>query len=172
MKSGAQTSGGDRRALLDSFPRLLHLPFKRVAALVAVLFFVGEFYPLSNFPMYSGIAKDADYYFLTDGDDSPIPMLERFGIRTARAKKIFQMHLNEITRARGGKRSTATAEELERAALLLLEALFANMPDGQAPLLTAQQLRLYRVDLTLEDGRFHRQRHLMAEFPASRFLAK
>ena len=129
------------------------LPFKRVSALTALLFFAGEFYPLSNFPMYSGVSDDADYYYLADEAGRPVPMLTYFGIRTARAKKPFRGHLKEFTDARGVKREEGTMEERRAAGETLLRFLQNNMNPGQREALDARRIRLMWTVLTMPGGR-------------------
>ncbi len=147
------------------------LPFKRVFALTALLFFVGEFYPLSNFPMYSGVSDDADYYYLTDEAGRPVPMLTYFGIRTARAKKVFRGHLKEFTDARGVKREEGTMEERRAAGETLLRFLENNMNPGQREALDAQRIRLMWTVLTMPGGRIAAETQEIAALDLSAALS-
>ena len=68
---------------------------------------VGEFYPISDFPMYSNpTSRITDYVYLGDADDldeegrpRPIAMQYLVGVRAAKAKKIFYAEVEKRTRA-------------------------------------------------------------------------
>jgi hypothetical protein len=150
--------------------RLAQYPFKRVAALVIAFIVIGEFYPFSHFPMYSGVSSDADYFYITNESDEPIPMVQYFGTRTAQAKKIYRKQLTELTDARKVKRAMATREEERQAGEYLLNYLLKTMPDPQRPLLKASEIRLIRVALTIEDAKFKHEKHTIASIDPGSYL--
>ncbi len=137
-------------------------PFKRVVCLTALLCLIGEFYPLSHFPMYSGISANASYVYVQDANGSPLPMLTLFGVRTARAKKIYRSHLTSLTKARDTKPSLATAKEQQAAGEHLLKFLLGNMTSGQRALLCTDRLKLAYVHLSYEQRRFEKKEHIIA----------
>jgi hypothetical protein len=138
------------------------LPFKRVTCLTALLFFVGEFYPLSHFPMYSGISPWTYYLYAQDAEGKPLPMLALFGIRTARAKKIYRSYLASLTEARGKKPNEATDEEERAAGEYLLRFLLGNMLPGQRAELRTDRVKLAYVHLSYEQRNFERKERIVA----------
>lgn len=59
-----------------------------IAALIAVSLKVEENYPFSHFPMYGNPnSKPVDYYFITDGEGNPLPVLTHSGDTAPRIKK-------------------------------------------------------------------------------------
>ena len=54
----------------------------------------GEFYPLSNFPMYANPKnRPLDYYFLVDGKDEAIGVVQHTGFTAVRMKKLLWSQL-------------------------------------------------------------------------------
>ncbi len=49
----------------------------------------GEWYPFSDFPMYSDFEEQAYYVYVTDRDDKPVPIAATFGIAPSDVKKAY-----------------------------------------------------------------------------------
>ncbi len=137
---------------------LRKLPFKRVAALTLALHCIGEFYPFSNFPMYSRLDDKADLvYVRTVPDGRPVPILAAYNINSSRAKKIYQSEVDRKVRSRGARRSDATPDEQSAAATYLLDFLVRRMSPGQREIYPSSDIELVRVVLTNENGILRRQ---------------
>lgn len=146
---------------------LWRLPFKRVAALTLMLHLVGEFYPFSNYPMYSRLDDEADLVYVRRiADGRPVPMLAAYGLNTSRAKKIYQSVVDRQVRARGARRAEATPEEMRAAAAYVLEKLAGRMSPGQRQIYPASGIELVRVALTNEGGKLRRVETPLAAIPA------
>ncbi len=147
------------RLLLRTFP------LKRCLLLVFALHLIGEYFPFSHFPMYSGISDNAYHFYLTDENDKPIPMLTAFGVRTAQASKIYRTRLRVVTDREGRDWWEATAEDEREAGNFVLESLFPRLVADQTHWMS-EEVQLHRVDLLLEDGEFRRERRLISSLPA------
>ncbi len=112
--------------------------------------------------MYSGISSKTFYVYVQDAEGKPLPMLALFGVRTARAKKIYLSHLAEITDARGAKSSQATAEEERAAGEHLLRFLLGNMLPGQRAELRTKRVKLAHVHLSYARRRFEKKERIIA----------
>lgn len=102
-----------------------------LAAVVFGMKGVGEFYPISHFPMYSSLGDDAVVLSVRTGDGTPVPLLEVFGKRESRCKKIWKSKLREIANAAGHHSQDATLEEKSAAGEYLLKRLLAERYYGK-----------------------------------------
>lgn len=133
----------------------------------------GEWYPFSNFPMYSTFEPTAYYVFVTDLNDKPLPLVPTFGNWGSGVKKAYDQFLKaEVKRLkadaekRGGKYRTRIAqmsgEECRPAGDAALRQLRDTAKD-QAAVRQHTGFRMYQVDITLEDGRIVERRKLVGE---------
>jgi len=110
----------------------------------------GEFYPFSNYPMYSSFEAETYYVYVTDGTDKPVAMGTVFGVPASDVKKAFDRKLDAAKKAAGGKvRKANLPIEMQAAAgREVLEWLKANAPNDQKPgIARLGAIRLYRMDL-------------------------
>jgi len=123
----------------------------------------GEWYPFSNFPMYSDFEETAYYVYVTDRDDKPVSLADTFGMTPSEIKKAYDRKLKkEVERlkkeakAQGAKYSKRivemSAEECRPAGDEQLRDLRDNTKH-QEEVRRLNGLRLYQVDITLDDGR-------------------
>lgn len=123
----------------------------------------GEWYPFSNFPMYSTFEPTAYYVFVTDLEDKPVALMPTFSNWGSGVKKTYDKFLKEEVRRlkseaekRGEKYRTRIAqmsgEECRPAGDATLKQLFETAPD-QNGVRKYPGFRLYQVDITLEDGK-------------------
>jgi hypothetical protein len=77
--------------------------YKRIAAgiwLVALVTVVsklsGQFYPFSEFGMYSSFPNHAEVYYLTDADNRVVKTTEGLGIDAARFKQIIEHRRDKL----------------------------------------------------------------------------
>ena len=143
---------------------LRRLPFKPMLFITVACLAIKEQYPFSNFPMYSSFGDSTYYVYLADGEDRPLPTYAAAGMSTPKLKKVFA---NELRQER--KRAPASRKPLlqehkraagERVLARLKEAAGQRKSDAPAPAVW----RLYEVNISLVDGRYEKQRNLIAEF--------
>jgi len=84
--------------------------------LVPLLLIVRENYPFSHFPMYSGMAPGAHYYYLADEQGEALPVKKLFGLSASRMKKVYYAKLNDIADEQGVDAYTLGKEEKLEAA--------------------------------------------------------
>ena len=114
----------------------------------------GEFYPFSNFPMYSRFSPDTYYVYVTDLEDKPLSFAATFGLAISNAKKAYDRKLTNLKKEGGGKGKKADLPpEVKRiAADEVLHWLVESAPE---PALVKAHggLRLHQVDVMYRDGR-------------------
>lgn len=122
----------------------------------------GEWYPFSNFPMYSSFDTHAYYVYVTDLEHRPVALYPVFGTWTSSVKKIYDGHLKAEARRLGKASRHMTLEECRGPALATLRQLRST---SRYPEAVAQYdgFRLHRVYITLDDdGRIQQQTSLLA----------
>jgi hypothetical protein len=133
----------------------------------------GEWYPFSDFPMYSDFEKQAYYVYLTDRDDKPVPVGAVFGISPSDVKKAYDdklkreiARLKDEAKSRGEKYSRKIIEMSEAECRPAGDAALRELRDHcQSPEALRQfnGLRLYQVDITVKDGRIQKNTRLVGE---------
>lgn len=108
-----------RRIVRDSRTWLLAF----VVLVIALCLTIREEYPFSHFPMYGNPnARPVDYYFLTDGNGEPLPVVALTGDTAPRIKKRLQTRLRQFLREQPRRMKLeeipeATREEIARTVL-------------------------------------------------------
>jgi hypothetical protein len=108
----------------------------------------GEFYPFSNFPMYSSFEPDTYLVYITDLEDKPLAISPVFGTSASDIKKTYDRKLGELKpRAPKGTRKANLPLSLKQeAAAETLAALVKRI--SPSPHLTGKTgLRLHQVDI-------------------------
>ena len=112
----------------------------------------GEWYPFSNFPMYSDFEKQAYYVFLTDLEDKPVSTGETFGIAPSDIKKAYDKRLKELAKKLNKPSKKLTPEERQPIAEDVLREL-RDTSKHQDKVYLHRGFRLHQVDITVEDKR-------------------
>ncbi len=133
------------------------LPFRHVILLVLGLAVVGEFYPFSNFPMYSNIVDEADVVYVTDQNDRILPMQVLFRTASSSAKKTYKRNLRDLCGPAGRSTDEATAAERAEAGRVTLAALHEDFQARRKkmrhlPVEGVTRLRLYARVFGVRDG--------------------
>lgn len=130
----------------------------------------GEFYPFSNFPMYSRFAPDTYYVYVTDLNDKPVPIGRTFNIASSDVKKAYDRRLDAIKKSTGQKarRKEMSLELRARAAEEVLRWLTDNSQNPDA-VKAIGGIRLHQADVTYQDGRVKQKVERVGEiqFPKS-----
>jgi hypothetical protein len=110
-----------------------------------------EYYPFSNYPMYSQFDESDYFVYLADQDGEPLPSKETFRITTPKIKKRFKKELGAVAKRLDVKKSEVAGAELEAVAVTTLRSLDNAVPDHpRVAVLT--ELQLIYVDLRREGG--------------------
>ena len=127
------------------------VPLKLVLVLIVLAFILrnpdgrAEFYPFSDYPMYSQFDGNDYYVFIADHEGKPLPSKD-YGITTPKIKKRFKKRLGEAAKRLGKKKSQIDGEALENVGIETLRTLLDNR--GVSEL---EELQLFRVSLD-KDG--------------------
>ncbi|MFK5920830.1 MAG: hypothetical protein QM496_01515 [Verrucomicrobiota bacterium] len=144
---GRAVKKGVRHAL---FPMLVLVVFSLI---------VDETYPFSDFPMYSRLPPNTEYYFFEDGNGDPLPVKACFGVSASAMKKMYEKRLRKVSEKRsleagygiGG--SELTAEDKAAVGDELLDYL---LPMGETKSWwqknRPEAIRLIRVDIRRTDA--------------------
>jgi hypothetical protein len=133
----------------------------------------GEWYPFSNFPMYSTFEDTAYYVYVTDLNDKPLALVPTFGKTGSELKKLYDLLLkDEIKRLKADAASRGekyrkriyqmAGEECRPAGDATLVQIRNTARDQVKPRAHAG-LRLYQEDITLESGSIARRKKLVGE---------
>ena len=133
----------------------------------------GEWYPFSNFPMYSTFEPTAYYVYVTDLEDKPVALVPTFGNWGSGVKKTYDQFLKiEVRRLKaeaekgGGKYKTRiaqmTGEECRPAGDATLKQLRDTSKHKDVTGLYPG-FRLYQVDIVLENGHIIERKKLVGE---------
>lgn len=114
----------------------------------------GEFYPFSNFPMYSTFEPETYYVYVTDGAGKPIAIGTLFSKSPSDVKKIYDRKLTALKPREKGKRKMDLSLPLKaEAAGETLQWLEDNISNARRSELQALgKLRLHEVVIVYRDG--------------------
>ena len=116
----------------------------------------GEFYPFSNFPMYSRFESHTYYVYLRDLSGNVVPVSSTFGTAISNMKKVYDGNLNTLKKAmgKGAKKSDLEAADLQIATEKTLKWLVSIAPKAAQPRIAALTgLELHRVDIEFIDSK-------------------
>ena len=124
----------------------------------------GEFYPFSNFPMYSRFSPETYYVFVSDIENQPVAVGPAFGIAISNVKKAYDRKLTNLKKEAGGKGKKADlpAEKKRMAADEVLHWLTENAPDPAA-IKARSGLRLHEVTIVFKEGRVSKTQSQVGE---------
>ncbi|MDB6137476.1 MAG: hypothetical protein JWO94_548 [Verrucomicrobiaceae bacterium] len=116
----------------------------------------GEFYPFSNFPMYSRFEPQTYYVYLCDLKGTPVPVSPIFGTSITNVKKVYDGKLTTLkkTAGIGKKKSDLSAGDRMLAASETLQWLVSITPKAAQPCVRALGgLELHQVDIEYRDSK-------------------
>ncbi len=124
----------------------------------------GEFYPLSNFPMYSRFSASTYYVYVTDLTDEPVAVKWMTGKVLSNLKKQYDSELREMKKTLGGEArvETMALEQRVQAGEKVLKWLapFAH----EAALAELGGLRLKQVNITWQHGAIQKEILTVGEY--------
>ena len=124
---------------------------------------IGEQFPFSNFPMYSSFGRDTYYVYLADGTGQPLPTIAAAGITTPILKKMYDAELQRELKRLRTQRRRLRVEQKAPVGARVLEALVKSAPSLTAVPQRPPGVRLYEVNISVEQGQFNRRTELIAE---------
>ena len=123
-----------------------------------------EYYPFSNYPMYSQFDESDYFVYLADQDGEPLPSKHTFRITTPKVKKRFKKHLGDTATRLKKKKSEVDGAELEAVAVKTLASL--DNPVLEHPRVAAlTELQLIYVDLRREGGKITKTERKIGSIP-------
>lgn len=132
----------------------------------------GEFYPFSNFPMYSRFEPDTYYVYVKDKRDEIVPVGTMFGRSISDLKKTYDSNLKRL-KAEGQLKFDKMAlppEVKAKAAATSLEWLISITPKSQLEALRQREgLVLHEVQIVFREGQIHKTDAIVgqAQLPTS-----
>lgn len=137
---------------------LKRMPLKTCVLMIALCLILKENYPFSNFPMYSSFSDHTFFIYVSDANDQPIPIEVLTAIRTGRLKKVYDSQLRSVSKKLGKRKRELSVEERHDIGLETLRWFFSSSRDEVKPYLKKyKQIKLYHVDLTIENGKVAEQ---------------
>lgn len=137
------------------------IPLKLVLLLTAAGLALGEWYPLSHYPMYSHFEGRDYYVFLADSTGQPVPCKD-FGLTAPKLKKRFKGELKDAglkeSDLRDGK---LAAEDVGEIASKVLERVAGARRD-YARLSLGQELTMSIVHVFSEGGEIKKRSYRVA----------
>ena len=137
------------------------IPLKLVLLLTAAGLAMGEWYPLSHYPMYSHFEGQEYYVFLADGEGQPVPCKD-FGLTAPKLKKRFKGELKEAGLKESDLREGKLApEDIGGIASKVLERV-AEARRDYARISPGQELTMSLVHVFSEDGEIKKRSYRVA----------
>ncbi len=109
----------------------------------------GEFYPFSNFPMYSSFSPSTYYVYVTDLRDEPVPVTRLTGKVLSNLKKQYDTELKRLKSAAGVLQAELPVEARREAGEVVLRWLLPFAREDK--LAELDGLRLKEVTITHGD---------------------
>ncbi|MEO7933961.1 MAG: hypothetical protein ABIT76_12470 [Chthoniobacterales bacterium] len=130
--------------------RVKHWPFVWVFVIAIALQFIGERFPFSPFPMYSGFSKETTVLYVTDAKDEPLAIKKVFRLDASKVKKAYNKALIAICKKNGRDDGDATPADVQAAGKYMVEFL-PTQARGEAmeKKLREDGLRLYRISFEM-----------------------
>lgn len=123
----------------------------------------GEFYPFSNFPMYSRFEPHTYYVYLKDLKGNLVPVSPLFGTSITNVKKVYDGKLTSLKKASGKKvKADLEAGDRQRASSETLAWLVSITPKyNRAKVDALGGLELHQVDIEFLNSKIE-QRDIVA----------
>lgn len=134
-------------------------PCKLLVVTVLLLLGAGEWYPLSNYPMFASIDPVSWYVYVTDANDRPLAIQPHFGVSAGVLRRMYRTHCE----ARRGASEGGAPGMLDAAAgQAVLEFLLRSRRPAEASR-SPSRIRLWHAAVSQADGRIVRHAELVAE---------
>jgi len=130
------------------------IPLKPLLALTLLNLSLRETYPFSHFPMYASFGRKTYYLYVSDENDRVLFTSKFFKQSSAKLRKTLmtELALRKMTY------SKATSQQLQEVAEATLRTLTGSLSDD-----SVCHLKLYLVNLVIENGRIQEKNSLIGE---------
>jgi len=127
----------------------------------------GEFYPFSNFPMYSRFEPETYYIYITGEKGDIVPTAATFGRSISDIKKTYDRKLSNLKKdTKGVRKMDLGPEKKAEAAREALSWLFdITPPTSLAQLRSYGTLSLHEVQIEFRDGKITKTDLLAGSLP-------
>ena len=119
----------------------------------------GEFYPFSNFPMYSRFEPHTYYVYLKDLKGNLVPVSPLFGTSISNVKKVYDGKLTSLKKEAGKKvKADLEPKDRLRAASETLAWLVSIAPKyNRSKVEVLDGLELHQVDIDFRNSKIEKQ---------------
>ena len=138
-------------------------PFVSVFAIAIALQLIGEQFPFSPFPMYSGFSKETTVLYVTDAKDQPLPIKNYFRLSASKVKKAFNTELKNVCKKNGYDDGMATSEDYRAAGQYTLQFLKTQTRAGALAKIQKHGMKLQRISLLMDEKGFHQETEMVGE---------
>lgn len=139
-------------------------------AFVAFSLGVRENYPFSHFPMYSSIAPETHYFYLSDGEDNKLGTKTNFGMSASNLKKKYHSFLTPLAEQRSreaGRRIKASELPVSDQELCGQKLFDFLLPRGEKRGKWTRnkpaEIRLWRTDIRRKGSEIDESSRLISE---------
>ncbi len=137
-----------------------NIPYKFMFILILLSLWLGEWYPISNFPMYSNFGNSTYFVYITDSQDKPIPLKLEFGFHAAFLKKAYNSRLKKFSDRENIKQNI---NKQVKAGEELLQYIVSEINPKVNNYTEYQKLKLWKVIISIKNGQIVKKRKLIAE---------
>ena len=122
----------------------------------------GEWYPFSNFPMYSKFSESAYLVYITDLEDRPVAIYPTFGTWPTAIKKSYDARLKDLAKGQKHGVKDLSDEQSRPAAVGVLQQICqeSKYPDEVK---RHSGYRLVVEDIWVQDGHIEQKPRTMGE---------
>ena len=132
-----------------------------VFAVVAILCLgLGEWYPFTDYPMFSDLPNHAWHIHVTDGENRPIPGRQTFGRTVMSMRRLAKTHLEKLNHEAPTLSALAREQAVGR---YLVGRILADRERMAEPPPLPEEIRIWRTRLYQRDGEIVRERELLAK---------
>ena len=113
---------------------------------------IGEQFPFTPFPMYSGFSKQTTVLYVTDAKDEPLAIKKVFRLDASKVKKTYNRQLIAICKKNGYDDGDATPSDIRAAGDYMVRDFLPQQARGEsmANKLRRDGLRLYRMSFEMD----------------------
>ena len=136
------------------------LPLAPGVVIAALCLGLKENFPFTHYPMYSDFSDETYYVWLADAEGKPIASQSVTGLRLGRIKKVYNKGLLEArqnaksSEGKTPRKRDLSSEQKLPSGVATLEWIYESSNEAaRAELRRSSPIRLYEVDITIEDGR-------------------
>jgi hypothetical protein len=139
------------------------IPCKLVLFLTAASLALGEFYPFSDYPMYSQFKGTEYYLYLTDGSDRALAC-ENFHTSAPKLKKRFKGKLKKLAAREKSDEEDVSADGLAEIGRETLTSYLGTAEHG-GPMASVRELKLILVDVGYQNEAIVKTERVIATLP-------